>query len=147
MPIGDQVHLNGQIVPLSEAYISPLDRGFLFAHAAYEVTAVYNGKFVDLDGHLLRLRRTLDGIALPNPHSDADWTRIHQELIDANGINEGLVYLQVTGGAYEARDYTGPDTFEPTIFMYADTKPLIGQGPSEVSLRSSCMTHAGPVVT
>ncbi|KCZ55950.1 hypothetical protein HY29_10110 [Hyphomonas beringensis] len=127
MPIGDQVHLNGRLVPFSEAHISPLDRGFLFAHAAYEVTAVYNGKFIDLDGHLLRLARTLEGIALPNPHSDAEWARIHQELIDANGIREGLVYLQVTGGAYEARDFAGPETFEPTVFLYADAKPLIGQ--------------------
>jgi D-alanine transaminase len=126
MTIGRTVFLNGAFRPVGEATISPFDRGFLFAHAAYEVTAVYDGKFIDLERHLSRLRRTLDGIAIPNPYSDEAWAEIHTDLIDKNGVEEGLVYLEVTGGAYGLRDFAGPETFEPTVFLYADARPLIG---------------------
>lgn len=126
MTIGQTVFLNGAFRPVGEATISPFDRGFLFAHAAYEVTAVYDGKFIDLERHLSRLRRTLDGIAIPNPYSDEAWAEIHTDLIDKNGVEEGLVYLEVTGGAYGLRDFAGPETFEPTVFLYADARPLIG---------------------
>lgn len=127
MTIGQTVFLNGAFRPVGEATISPFDRGFLFAHAAYEVTAVYDGKFIDLERHLSRLRRTLDGIAIPNPYSDEAWAEIHTDLIDKNGVEEGLVYLEVTGGAYGLRDFAGPETFEPTVFLYADARPLIGE--------------------
>lgn len=126
MPVCAFVHLNGSLLPQAEARISPLDRGFLFAHAAYEVTAVYGGKFVDLDGHISRLSRTLDGIAIPTPHDATGWTALHTELIVRNNLTEGLVYLEVTGGAYDARDFAGPEKFTPTVFAYADAKPLIG---------------------
>lgn len=126
MPVCPVVHLNGSFLPLGEARISPLDRGFLFAHAAYEVTAVYNGCFVDLGGHIARLTRTLGGIAIPNPHDAPGWEALHTELIVRNQLTEGLVYLEVTGGAYDARDFAGPETFVPTVFAYADAKPLIG---------------------
>jgi len=126
MPVCPLVHLNGSFLPLGEAHVSPLDRGFLFAHAAYEVTAVYAGRFVDLDGHIARLTRTLDGIAVPNPHSAAGWEALHTELIVRNQLTEGLVYLEVTAGAYDTRDFAGPQTFQPTVFAYADAKPLIG---------------------
>ena len=128
MTICPLVHLNGTLLPLSEAHISPLDRGFLFAHAAYEVTAVYGGRFVDLEGHVARLERTLAGISIPNPHTSEGWANLHRELIAHNDLVEGLVYLQVTGGAYEARDFAGPQAFTPTVFAYADAKALIGAG-------------------
>jgi D-alanine transaminase len=131
MTIGRTVFLNGAFRPVGEATISPFDRGFLFAHAAYEVTAVYDGKFIDLERHLSRLRRTLDGIAIPNPYSDEAWAEIHTDLIDKNGVEEGLVYLEVTGGAYGLRDFAGPETFEPTVFLYADARPLIGDAARE----------------
>ena len=126
MTICPLVHLNGAVLPLAEARISPLDRGFLFAHAAYEVTAVYGGRFVDLEGHIARLSRTLAGISIPDPHSAEGWASLHRELIAHNDLVEGLVYLQVTGGAYDARDFAGPQAFTPTVFAYADIKPLIG---------------------
>ncbi|MCA8899541.1 MAG: aminotransferase class IV [Hyphomonas sp.] len=126
MTIGQTVYLNGAFRPLREAAISPFDRGFLFAHAAYEVTAVYDGRFVDLEGHLARLRRTLDGIAIPDPHTDEEWAGIHMDLAERNGLEEGLVYLEVTAGNYGFRDFAGPETFEPTVFLYADSRPLIG---------------------
>lgn len=126
MTICPQAFLNGAFLPVEDVKISPFDRGFLFAHAAYEVTAVYGGRFIDLDGHLARLSRTLTGIDIPDPYSEARWTEIHQDLIDRNGLTEGLIYLEVTAGAYGFRDFAGPEAFEPTVFLYADKKPLIG---------------------
>ncbi len=126
MPISPIVHLNGAFLPREAAQLSPLDRGFLFAHAAYEVTAVYGGRFIDLPGHIARLERTLAGIGLPNPHDPAGWQGLHQDLIVRNALNEGLVYLQVSGGAYDVRDFAGPEDFTPTVFLFADARPLIG---------------------
>ncbi|MFN3314136.1 MAG: aminotransferase class IV [Hyphomonas sp.] len=126
MAVCPLVHLNGAVLPLGGAHISPLDRGFLFAHAAYEVTAVYDGRFVDLDGHIARLARTLEGIGIPNPHPPDGWAALHESLIARNEMTEGLVYLQVTGGAYEGRDFAGPEILAPTVFAYADARSLIG---------------------
>ncbi|HBH43218.1 MAG TPA: D-alanine aminotransferase [Hyphomonas atlantica] len=126
MPMGDIVYLNGAFTRRQDARISPLDRGFLFAHAAYEVTAVYGGRLVDFEGHVSRLRNTLDAIAIPNPHSAADWEDLHVQLLHRNGLQEGLIYLQVTAGAYDGRDFAGPDVFTPTVLLFADHRPLIG---------------------
>lgn len=135
MSVCPLVHLNGAILPLGGAHISPLDRGFLFAHAAYEVTAVYGGRFIDLDGHVARLARTLEGIGIPNPYPPDGWAALHETLITRNGLTEGLVYLQVTGGAYDARDFAGPEILAPTVFAYADARSLIGP-PAQHGIRA-----------
>jgi len=118
------VFLNGQFLTAETAQISPFDRGFLFAHAAYEVTAVYNGKLIDFDAHLARLARTLEGLEIPLTD---DLAALHQELIKRNALKEGLVYLQVTAGDYGHRDFYGPETFSPSLFLFATAKPLIGE--------------------
>jgi len=138
MTIGQTVFLNGAFRPVADAAISPFDRGFLFAHAAYEVTAVYGGRFIDLEGHLSRLRRTLDGIAIPNPYTDEKWAEIHADLADRNGMEEGLIYLEVTAGAYGFRDFAGPEDFVPTVFLYADTRPLIGDA-ARLGIKAICL--------
>lgn len=120
----DLVYLNGTFVPRREAQISPFDRGFLFAHAAYEVTAVYAGKLIDLEPHEARLRRTLDGLEIEIPRFD--FAAIHQELIARNRLQEGLVYLQVTAGDQGPRDYYGPERLTPFVFMFTTEKKLIG---------------------
>ena len=118
------VYLNGHFVPADDARISPFDRGFLFAQAAYEVTAVYNGQLIDFDAHLARLGRTLDGLEIP--HLPDDLAALHHELIARNGLTEGLVYLQITAGDDGSRDFYGPENFSPSIFMFTTAKPLIG---------------------
>ena len=87
----DFVYLDGDFVRRDEARISPFDRGFLFAHAAYEVTAVFGGKFVDLDLHEARLRRSLADIEIEYP--ELDFRGVHQALIEKNNLSEGLVYM------------------------------------------------------
>jgi D-alanine transaminase len=119
------VFLNDRFVQSEDAVISPFDRGFLFAHAAYEVTAVFKGQLIDFDGHIERLEKTLAGISLPNPMSKDRWHALHTEILRQNEIEEGLIYLQVSGGTYGFRDFAGPKTIAPTVFMFAVEKPLI----------------------
>jgi D-alanine transaminase len=123
--IGPWVFLNGDFVPAQDARVSVNDRGFLFAHAAYEVTAVFNGKLIDFDHHILRLERTLAGIEISQPA--LDFAHLHKEMIDRNELREGLVYVQVTAGDPGPRDYYGPEGFEPTVYMFATHKTLISE--------------------
>ncbi|MEO0982635.1 MAG: aminotransferase class IV [Pseudomonadota bacterium] len=126
MSLGRWAYLKDGYVRASEAAVSPFDRGFLFAHAAYEVTAVYGGRLLDPDGHFARLERTLSGIELPALAGRGELLEIHDVLIDRNGLDEGLVYLQITGGDYGGRDFAGPETLAPTLFLFTMEKPLIG---------------------
>lgn len=121
------VYLNGEFVKKNEACLSPFDRGFLFSHAAYEVTAVFDGKLIDFDAHMARLDRTLDGIDIPRDGLAERLKSLHEELIARNGVTEGFVYLQVTGGAYGRRDFGGPETLTPGLFMFCESSNLIGE--------------------
>jgi D-alanine transaminase len=70
------VYLNGKFMPIEEAYIPVLDRGFIFGDGVYEVVPVYSRRAFRLSEHLKRLQASLDGIRLANPHSEAEWTRL-----------------------------------------------------------------------
>src|ERR1700726_4223531 len=78
-------HLNGALLPLREAHISPLDRSFLFGDGVYEVAAARRGQPRRLSANLSRLRRSLSELRIANPHSDQEWSRLIEELIAANG--------------------------------------------------------------
>ncbi|HCZ16560.1 MAG TPA: D-amino acid aminotransferase [Candidatus Accumulibacter sp.] len=110
-------YLNGQFLPLEEARISPLDRGFLFADGAYEVIPVYRRRPFLLDSHLARLQRTLDGIALPNPHTAGEWNELLQRVIADSAFADQALYLQVTRGADGKRDHAFPSAVSPTVFI------------------------------
>ena len=127
MGVCKYAYLNDQIIVAEEAQISPFDRGFLFAHAAYEVTAVYGGQLIDADGHIARLERSLAGISIPMAWSGEEIIKRHEALLKRNGMTEGLIYLQVTAGAYGFRDFAGPDEIRPNFFMYCDARELIGE--------------------
>lgn len=117
------VFLNNKYLPVSEATVSPFDRGFLFAHSAYEVTAMYGGKLVDWPYHSARLSRTLKAIDIPRPRIDLE--AIHYELMRLNELSEGLFYLQVTAGSYGERDFAGPEEIDATVFLMVTPKNLI----------------------
>jgi D-alanine transaminase len=118
------VFLNGRFVPLHEAKVSIMDRGFLFADGIYEGYAVVEDRLVDNEGHLDRLERSLREIRIPNPMSRADWTRQMKELISRNHLGEGFVYLQVTRGEAD-RDFTFPLDTAPTVVMFTQAKPVL----------------------
>ena len=118
------VFVNGVYTPLADAKISIMDRGFLFADGVYEVSAVLGGRLVDNDAHLARLQRSLSALQIPNPHSDADWTRIEQELVARNRLTEGVIYIQVTRGVAE-REFVYPHDLQPTVVVFAQEKNIV----------------------
>ena len=110
------VHLNGQFLPLEEARVPVMDRGFLFGDGVYEVIPVYDRQPFRLEEHLSRLQDSLDGIRLANPHSVAEWTALIERIVrDAEWEDVG-VYLQVTRGP-GPRDHAFPREVRPTVFL------------------------------
>jgi len=118
------IFCNGSFVPESEAVVSVLDRGFLFADAVYEVTSVLEGKLIDFNRHMARLRRSLAEIELTFPVSDEQLLDIHRELLKRNEVRQGLVYLQVSRGVAE-RDFVMSND-EPTLVVFTQKKDLLG---------------------
>jgi D-alanine transaminase len=113
------VYLNGSFLPISEAKVSVLDRGFIYGDGVYELVPVYAREPYRLRQHLARLQRSLDGIRLVNPHRDAEWEAIIRELIARQPFDDQGVYFQVTRGAAK-RDHTFPKDTPPTVFMMAN---------------------------
>jgi D-alanine transaminase len=122
------VYVNGDYVPEEDAKISVFDRGFLFADGVYEVTSVLGGKLIDFAGHAQRLARSLAELEMDSPVSDDDLLAIHRELVARNGIEDGLVYLQVTRGAAD-RDFAYPKDATPTLVMFTQSKPGLADAP------------------
>jgi len=116
-------YLDGALLPLAEARISPLDRGFLFADGVYEVIPVHRGRPFRLAPHLERLDRSLAAIRLPNPHTLQEWAGITARVAEAAGGTEMLVYLQVTRGAEFGRNHLFPRDARPTVFAFASPYP------------------------
>ncbi|WP_415922075.1 D-amino-acid transaminase [Tateyamaria sp. SN6-1] len=125
------VYVNGDYLPETDAKVSIFDRGFLMADGVYEVTSVLGGKLVDFDGHAVRLERSLAELDMPNPISKADLLEVHRELVRVNGIDEGMVYLQITRGAPDDRDFAFPDpeTTPQTIVLFTQNKPGLAASP------------------
>src|SRR6201994_988591 len=96
-------YVNGSFLPLSEAKVSVLDRGFLFADGIYEVAAVLDGKLIDNASHLARLERSVGEISLALPETIARIEEIQKELVQRNNLVNGMVYLEVTRGADTGR--------------------------------------------
>lgn len=127
-------YVNGDFVPLAEARISPLDRGFLFADGIYEVSAVLDGKLVDNDSHLARLKRSVGEIALDLPVTLEELVELERELVRRNRLTEGVVYMQVTRGVAD-RDFTFPKDAKPTLFMFTQEKNILASKAAETGIR------------
>jgi len=127
------VYLNGQFLPLAEAKVSVLDRGFVFGDGVYELVPVYSGKPFRLDAHLRRLQFSLDGIRLANPHSVGEWRERILQLIAQQDFADQSVYIQVTRGTpaegQPLRDHAFPSDVSPTVFMFA--QPLVTASPAQ----------------
>ena len=125
------VYVNGDYLPENEARISIFDRGFLFADAVYEVTSVLDGKLIDFDGHAVRLERSLNELDMASPCSKEELLDIHRKLVELNGIEEGLVYLQVTRGSEGDRDFVFPsDDTPPSLVLFTQNKPGLADSPA-----------------
>ena len=123
------VYVNGDYLPEEEARVSVFDRGFLFADGVYEVTSVLDGKLIDFEGHAKRLWRSLGELEMESPVTEDELLEIHRELVRRNGIEEGLVYLQVTRGAAD-RDFVFPEGVKPTLVLFTQAKPGLADSPA-----------------
>ncbi len=131
-------YLNGSLMPLREARVSPLDRSFLFGDGVYEVIPARDGQARRLPSNLARLARSLHELRIRNPHSAAQWTGIVERLIAANGGGDIYVYLQVSRGAEYGRNHAPLPDIEPTVFGFCAPLPLPS---AEVLARGvSCIT-------
>lgn len=126
------VYVNGEYLPEAEATVSIFDRGFLMADGVYEVTSVLGGKLLDFDGHFARLERSLRELDMACPVTKDELLAIHRELVAQNGIDEGMVYLQVTRGNPGDRDFTFPDpaTTPSTLVLFTQSKPGLADNPT-----------------
>lgn len=118
------VYVNGEYLPETEAKVSIFDRGFLMADGVYEVTTVLDGKLIDFDGHATRLARSLSELEMKEPVTKEELLAIHRKLVEENGVDEGLVYLQVTRGAAD-RDFAYPKDAEPTLVLFTQKKNAV----------------------
>lgn len=129
------VYLNGEYLKETEAKISIFDRGFLFADAVYEVTAVIEGKLVDNQGHLVRLKRSCDELAIELPVTGEQITEIQRELIKRNNLEEGGIYLQVTRGSAGDRDFGYPVDVKPTVMLFTQARSLVSSPKAEKGIK------------
>ena len=117
-------YVNGEFIPLEDAKISILDRGFLFADGIYEVTAVLDSRLVDNVVHMQRLQRSVGEIQLSLPETPERMIEIQTELIHRNNLAEGVVYIEVTRGVAD-RDFGFPKDVRPTLVMFTQEKKIV----------------------
>ncbi|MGR9013642.1 MAG: D-amino acid aminotransferase [Gammaproteobacteria bacterium] len=113
------VYLNGQYLPLDEAKISVMDRGFLFGDGIYEVIPSYSGILFHFQEHMERLENSLSSIRLVNPHDRAQWQEILTPLLETG--QDQYIYLQITRGVGSKRDHVFPENISPTVFAMSST--------------------------
>ena len=131
------VHLNGKFMPIEEACVPVLDRGFIFGDGVYEVIPVYGKRPFRMAEHLRRLQFSLERTGIPNPHSDAGWTQLIGEIVERNGGADQSVYLQVTRGVAK-RDHAFPKDIRPTVFLMSN--PLVTPSAAAVEAGVACVS-------
>ncbi len=119
------IWLDGRLLPLSEARISPLDRGFLFGDAVYEVLPVYGGRAYRMDEHLERLDRSLAGIRMPPVMDRAGWLSVFGALVHGNGGGDLLLYVQVTRGVEPERNHVPHPGTRSTVLAFVAPLPVV----------------------
>jgi len=125
----NKVFLNGKLLPVEDAKVSVLDRGFIFGDGVYELVPVYSRVPFRLEEHLARLERSLGEVKIRNPYSRAQWREHIHALVDAQPFEDQGVYFQVTRGVAK-RDHAFPRNVEPTVFMMAN--PLVNPPQAQV---------------
>jgi len=125
-------HLNGLTLPLNEAKVSVMDRGFIFGDGIYEVAPVYHGQLFRFEQHMARMARSLAELRIPNPHTETAWRALIQDLLRQHAQSLGqsvkdlnqIVYIQITRGV-APRDHAMPAGLTPTVFvMVNEMKPI-----------------------
>jgi D-alanine transaminase len=117
------VYLNGQLIPLGEAKISVLDRGFIFSDGVYEVLPLYHRQAFRADQHIARLFRSMEAIGLKSPHTREEWLELIRTVTDAHPSEQQLSYIQVTRGIAK-RGHPFPEDTPPTVFIMTSSLSL-----------------------
>ena len=130
-----QVYLNGDFLPIEEACVSVLDRGFTFGDGVYEMIPVFEGKYLRLAEHLERLNNSLSHIYMKNPHTIDEWKGIFCELLKNNSGKNQSLYIQITRGVGD-RDHVYGEELKPTVFVLC--RPIIGR---DLGAGASAITH------
>jgi D-alanine transaminase len=131
------VFLNGRFLPLEQATVPVLDRGFIFGDGVYELIPVYSRAPFRMDEHLARLERSLAAVRIANPYARDKWRSVIRELVAQQPGEDQGVYLQVTRGVAK-RDHAFPAGVEPTVFAMSNPlvnppKELVEKGVAAVS--------------
>jgi D-alanine transaminase len=130
-------HLNGQELPLSQAKVSVLDRGFIFGDGVYEVIPVYGRRLFRFDEHMARLARSLSRVRIPDPHGRDGFLAIARRLVAAQPAEDQTLYIQLTRGV-ALRDHVMPADLEPTVFIM--TNPMRPPTPEQRHHGVACVT-------
>ena len=135
------VYLNGEVLPISQAKVSVLDRGFVFGDGIYEVVPVYGKRLFRFDEHMARLSRSLGKVRIANPANRDEWLSRCRRLVaataEATGAQDQLVYIQITRGV-APRDHVMPPGLTPTVFMMAN--PMKPATPEQRHQGVACTT-------
>jgi len=132
------IFLNGKFMPIEEARVPVLDRGFIFGDGVYELVPVYSRAPFRLDEHLARLERSLAAVRIRNPYSRAEWRDIILQLVAKQPFEDQGVYFQVTRGVAK-RDHAFPKDVAPTVFVMSN--PLVNP-PAELVERGAAAVTA-----
>ncbi len=133
------VYLNGKFLPIEDATVPVLDRGFIFGDGVYEVVPVYSRVPFRLDEHLARLERSLGEVKIRNPYARAKWRELIYSVIDRQPFEDQAVYFQVTRGVAK-RDHAFPKNAEPTVFIMSN--PLVNPPREQVAKGGAAISAA-----
>jgi D-alanine transaminase len=128
------VYINGEYVPEEEARVSVFDRGFIFGDGVYEVIPVFLGKLVDKQYFVERLDRSLSELSIAWPCSTDHYLEVMRELIDRNGLQEGVVYSQVTRGVAD-RDFPFPPNATPSFMAFTSVMALLNNPAAQTGIK------------
>jgi D-alanine transaminase len=130
------VYLDGNYMPMEEARISPMDRGFLFGDGIYEVVPSYGGRMVGFTPHIDRMQDGLEAIGIKLAWGEAEWRAVCEELMARNGGGNLGIYLHVSRGADTRRFHAYPEGVAPTIYAFTFDIP-----PSPVADKTTTKTY------
>ncbi len=133
-------YLNGRFLPIEDAKVSPLDRGFTLGDGVYEVIPVYDRKCFYLEPHLDRLNQSLQGIQMLPPHSHKEWREILETLVEKNDGTDQYIYLHITRGFQPLREHPFPKEIIPTVFAVSYPKPRMSKAEQAKGMKITLVT-------
>ncbi len=134
------VYLNGEYLPMEEAQISPMDRGFLFGDGIYEVIPSYHGKLVGFGPHMQRMEDGLNALEIPLPLDEPGWREVAEQLAQRNAGDDLGIYFHVSRGADTRRNHAYPEGIKPTVYGFAFEIPPAPRADKDAATRYTVST-------